>query len=473
MKRSPFGIVTIAFMAGITAARSSGAAFAVFFTFSLIFIFLAARSAGNERFFPVFIAISAASLGGAHMAVCENLPHDHISRLAPAGALVSIEGVIDSDPEIRPKFTGFILKAEKLNGRKTSGKILVKSFGQKAVSYGDRLLARGKLYRVPYFRISKRLNYRDHMRNKKIHHILSIGKGCGYKILARGKGSRIKAFIFSIRRRVAGVIDDRMQPFHAGVLSAVLLGSRSGISGDFRENMVRSGTVHIISISGLHVGLVAFIILMLFKMMRVPPRASYLMTIFLIAAYCVLTGARTPVVRVSIMASIALIGRAIARETSIFNTLSLAALLILIFNPLELFGVSFQLSFLSVISIAWLSPRIKDRLERALKKTPAFSLAFVSPALTLFSGSMAAWIGLSPLVAYYFNIVSFIAIPANMIIVPYLALVVGSGLAFILASFLCPPAANILAVCCEASITVMMNIIAIFVKIPGAYLYLP
>jgi len=407
------------------------------------------------------------------MAGCDNLPDNHISKLAPAGGVVSIKGVIDSDPEIKSKFTRFILKTKELNGRKTSGKILVKSFGQKGAFYGDRLLARGKLYRVPYFRISKRLNYRDHMRNKGIYHILSINKDSGYKILGKGEGSAIKAFIFNIRRCVAGVIEERMQPFHAGVLSAILLGSRSGISRDFREDMARSGTVHIISISGLHVGLVAFIILVLFRIIRVPRRVSYLATILLLAAYCVLTGARTPVVRVSIMAAIALFGRVIARETSVFNTLSLAALLILIFNPLELFGVSFQLSFLSVISIAWLSPRIKGRLERALKKTPVLSLSFASPALTLFSGSLAAWIGLSPLVAYYFNIVSLIAIPANMIIVPYLALVVSSGLAFILASFLCPPAANILAVCCEASITVMMYIITIFVKIPGAYFYLP
>ena len=215
-------------------------------------------------------------------------------------------------------------------------------------------------------------------------------------------------------------------------------------------------------------GIVAFIILLILKIIKIPRKPRYILTILLLIVYCMLTGANTPVVRATVMAIIFLLSYFLEREVNIYNSLSLAALIILTVNPWQLFEVSFQLSFLSVFSIVWLSPKIKAIFPERLYKI--IGMRFLIPT---FSVSVAASLGLLPLIAYYFKIITPITILANMIIVPYMSIIVASGFTLGLVGVLVPFLAPIFAASCELSILMLFKINSLLISIPGAYFKLP
>ena len=156
------------------------------------------------------------------------------------------------------------------------------------------------------------------------------------------------------------------------------------------------------------------------------------------------------------------------REVNIYNSLSIATLIILTVNPWQIFEISFQLSFLSVVSIIWLSPKVKSLFPEKLDKIPW--LRFI---ILTFCVSVAAWIGLLPLIAYYFKTFTTITVLANMIIVPYSAVITTTGFSFALVGILIPPLAPILAASNELLILILFKIHYFLAGIPGAYFKLP
>ncbi|MDB4349578.1 ComEC family competence protein [Omnitrophica bacterium] len=480
MNKSPLTGIAIAFIIGILIARYTDIPFILFWIAALLSLGLGVLFLRTRRRFLSLLILTIVFLGGAAFRNSQTLPPNHISNFTPhKGVKVYVEGIIDSDPVEKTRYASFILKTERLlrrpdkvgtprNDIRVYGKVLVKIFGRQGFRYGDRLYMEGTIYKAPYFRISKRLNYRDYLENTGIYSVLSAGKDSTVKILERGRGNPLKAFCYCVRHRIKEMIEDNSSPFSAGVLNAIILGERHDLARSLREVLVQSGTVHIIAISGLHVGLVSFIILMALKIFRIPRRLCYVITPLLLIAYCILTGARTPVVRVTLMALIIFFGYIIDRRTNIYNTLSIAALLILSYNPHQLFSVSFQLSFVSIISLVGLSPRIKSFFFTKDRPKPRIRLL-----IELFSASLAAWIGLLPLIGYYFNIISPIAILANMIVVPYLSIVVGTGLLAVMVGSVFPVLAYTFFAANELSIIALIKFVSILVRIPGSYFYIP
>ena len=161
-------------------------------------------------------------------------------------------------------------------------------------------------------------------------------------------------------------------------------------------------------------------------------------------------------------------GLIINRKASVYNALGVAALAILFFNPSQLFDLSFQLSFVSVISILALSPKIKNHLFKSKETGPVKRVIGV-----LFSTSLAAWAGLLPLTIYYFRIVTPIAVLANMIVVPYMAIVVGAALLAITVGYIAPPIAPVFFATCELSVVLLIKMIELFVSLPGSHFYIP
>jgi competence protein ComEC len=472
MKRSPLITITLAFIIGILAGRCAGISFIVFSALSLSTLILSLLFLKSKSASLLFIVLSICFLGGAAYKNSQDLPRNHISNFTPYKAKrVYVEGVISSDPVVKTKSSSFILKAEKMgkgkSGRDICGDILVRAFGRRDLCYGDRLYLEGSLYKIPYFRISKRLNYRKYMELRHIYSTLNVSKSSIIRVLEKGGGNPLKRFVYRLRHKIDRIIEKEMSPYSASILSAIILGERHNLSDHLREAMVRSGTVHIIAISGLHVGLVSLIVLIALKMMRIPGRLCYTITIFVLIMYCVLTGARTPVVRVTIMALIVFFGYIIDRRANIYNVLAAAALPILLYNPHQLFNISFQLSFVSVLSISGLSPKIDSFLFSKIKKSSRMRIL-----ATLFSASLAAWIGLLPLIGYYFDIVSPIAILANMIVVPYLSIIIGTGLLSIIIGLVFPTIAANFFAACELSIQILVKFISLMIKVPGAYFYI-
>jgi len=447
----------------------------LFLTFSIIFIKQSTK-------FSILLLGAVFFLGATLLRNSQILSNCHIAKLIPYKSdSVYLIGVIDNDPAYRGKKVSFIIKVEELkineNWIKTSGEVLVKVFSAEGGSalpgkkndftYGDRLFLSGNLYR-PFSFSKGEFNYRNYLKHQGIYLILSLKKGSIVKQLGKNISNPIKFFAFQMRHKMKGVIVKNLSPFSTGILNAIILGERQNLPAYVRDILVKAGTVHIIAISGLHLGIVAFIILLTLKIIKIPRRPRYILTILLLIFYCLLTGANAPVVRSTVMAMTLLFSYFLKREVNIYNSLSLAALIILAANPWQLFEISFQLSFLSVFFIVWLAPKIKSLFPEKLNKIP-----WIGFLISVFSVSFAAWLGLLPLIAYYFRVLSPITIIANMIIVPYMTIIVASGFTLALIGMLFSPLAPILGASCELFIIILFKINSLLIAIPGAYFELP
>jgi len=189
----------------------------------------------------------------------------------------------------------------------------------------------------------------------------------------------------------------------------------------------------------------------------------FLIIPFLIA-YCLLTGASTPVLRATLMATVFLSAYLVKRDPDIYNSLSLAAITILLINPKELFNIGFQLSFISVVSIVYLYPKIRRllRLERIRFRL----VRFFGECLAV---SLSAWLGTSGLVWHYFRIISPVAPLANIFTVPLASLITLSGFSLVIASLIFPATAAFFASGLEFFIAILLRLNTFLVGLPGAY----
>ena len=144
----------------------------------------------------------------------------------------------------------------------------------------------------------------------------------------------------------------RLTPDDAGMLSAMLVGDRSGLNRQLRLGFERTGSFHLFVVSGMHVGLLAGLIFALFRALRLAPLLSTLLTLPLIAAYALLTGFGEPVQRALLMTTVFLLARLLSRKPSSPNALGAAALAALLLSPTALFTSSFQMTCLAVVAIA-------------------------------------------------------------------------------------------------------------------------
>ncbi len=218
------------------------------------------------------------------------------------------------------------------------------------------------------------------------------------------------------------------------VLAALTLGSKDALHPELRQNYTTSGGMHILAVSGLHVGIIYMVLMFLFRSMNRNRRLKVLKTVFVITflwIYAFVTGLPPSVMRATLMFSLVAIGASFERKPRIYNTISAAAFVMLIINPDFLYEVGFQLSFSAVVSIIYYQPKIAGLF--VIKNKP------LKWAWNLTSVSLAAQIGTAPFSLYYFNqfpnyflITNFVAIPfATFIIYTAVALFAVSSIPLI------------------------------------------
>ena len=213
-------------------------------------------------------------------------------------------------------------------------------------------------------------------------------------------------------------------------MRAILLGDRSELPKHLQEAFKNSGTMHIIAISGLNVGLVVVFFVYFFRFIRLRREISYIITMLFLVFLMLLTGSSPSVTRAVIMCIVFLIGMLLGRPVDPYNTLAIAALFILLKNPKDFFDVGFQLSFLAVLSMIYFTPKlmrlVKDNVNFYIRKY------LWSP----FAVSLSASIGTFPFIMHYFRMFVPISIISNIFIVPLMFVLMVSGLCFSVLSWI-------------------------------------
>ncbi len=400
---------------------------------------------------------------------------------------ITVKGIITSELEIKTvlnkkKYVFTIqLKAIDMGSGwiNCSGKILVNSFTDiPDILYGDMIILKGKLYKPYNFNTSTPFSYQDYLSRQGIYLILNVKKDTSVSVVKMTENnSLIKRTIYKTRKYLKNILEHTLSSKEAGIMKALLLGDRSYIPRHIRQLFIETGTAHVLAISGLHVGIIAGIVLIIFKTLPISRAWQFFMTILSLIAYALITGARPSVVRATIMMSIFLGGFILEREQNLLNSVSVAAFIILISNPLNLFNIGFQLSFACVVSIILFADKIKAFFIKRIKilqdgKIYGKAKGVLILIIYSLSISFAVWIGIAGLIAYYFHIITPITVLANLFVVPLLFIIITLGMATLFSGIIYPACTFMFAACLKLFLNITVGIIFLLDKIPLSHIYL-
>ena len=472
--RKPFILIFLFLSAGILIGKYLPVTFLAILGGYLASIFLSLLCFRKPRISFVLIGISFVFLGMLSIRHAEARAPSHISyslkfcREDP----VALEGVIISDVQekdfFRTKKSMFTVEARRLkidqSWRPKTGKVLVTAFGDRKLNYGDLIRAEGKLYPPFDFSKQERFSYKAYLRQKGILAMMSVKSKAPIEVLASGQGNVLQRCAISLRVKLAKIFYANLTQNEAALMEGMLLGERSHIPRPLNDIFVKTGTAHILAISGMNVGIVAFVVFLLLKMFPMGRRTRLALTMAILTFHAVLTGAQPPVVRATVMACVLLLGALLEREADTLNSLAFAGVALLIVNPQNLFNVGFQLSFMCVLAILYFYPIIRGLVEKVLRMPKLPRLAEMIVELILFS--LVAWIGTIGMIAYYFQMITPITILANLVVVPILTPVVIFGAGLLLCGAFFPPAAFLFALSTKVTLNIMVGSILLMSKVP-------
>ena len=367
--------------------------------------------------------------------VTRHFPANHLSRLPIYGQKIRLEGTINNEPELRHGRTiRALLKVQRVETagqeRQVCGNILlnIRSTGMD-IDFGDHVCIEGRLRKPPPARNPGGFDYQKYLLRKGIFGLMSV-RAQAVQVLEKGRSHGFKTWvILPIKHSVRHSIDRNLLGAPGALLKGVLLGERSRMPQEIVDAFSTAGVIHVLAVSGLHVGLIAGIFFFVLKFMALPEKWAVGATVAALVLYAYVTDLRPSVVRASMMASMVLIGMIRERNTNVINSLSIAALLILAKSPQSLFDLGFQLSFSATLSIVSLYDPINRLFPKVLRRQDTWWGKWLGKwVFGALAVSLAAQVGTAPIIAYYFNRVPIISIVANIVVIPTIAIVVALGL---------------------------------------------
>jgi competence protein ComEC len=358
---------------------------------------------------------------------------------------ISIEGMICENPQVTPDKSELVVSVSRIlrdgSYLPVSGRVLLNVREPYTFHYGDYIRFHSRL-RIPRnFQNPGGFDYEKYLRFRGILVRGFIKDATGFVVLRRDQGHPLRSRLEHFRNLIRNAILERSQGTEGAIIQAMILGDQKAIPKEVMEKFNRTGTSHIIAISGFNIGIVAVFALF---MVRFCLKSEYLLlkwnvarismffAIFVVIFYTFIAGAGISVVRASIMVALFMCAFLLNREGDLYNTLCLAAFLILTLTPYSLFDISFQLSFAAVAALIFFMPKWLSLMPPLPPKTAAgltrqWTLQQVHKALRgiviFFLASLCATLGTLPLILLYFNRLSLITLAANFICVPILGVV--------------------------------------------------
>jgi competence protein ComEC len=264
----------------------------------------------------------------------------------------------------------------------------------------------------------------------------------------------------------------RLFPQHGPLADGLLLGRRERIDPALRERFARAGLAHLLAISGMHVGLIAGMLLLVARWWgrwwRLPKRVPVLVAIGGVLVYLAMIGAPPSAVRAGLMISLALLGLLLQRPYAPLPLVSAAALLILLHRPTTVLEPGFQLSFLGVLGILTLHAARLRRLP------PEWQLeGWRRSVLDLVVVSAAAFAATAPVVVWHFGLVSWIGLIANVLAIPLMGISLAGIVVAALLEPLLPAAGRLVALGTEVSLHLLDRVAAAAAAIPYGHVFLP
>lgn len=403
----------------------------------LLFALITELTVFNKKSYPIFLILFFL-LGGMNYGVTNTYPQNHISSIAAVNRPIKCRAKITKTENLQQSSAQIILNDIQILLDKWlpfDGKMLlyIEKCDREYV-YGDQIEFSAKISRPALPDNPGEFNYRRYLELKNIYATTWIETGDKIEIYDQASLS-IPRYANLVKIKIIDLIDKSTDSRTAPILKALITGARGEISDQTEQLFIDSGVIHILAVSGLHVGYVTLVFLLIFGFLRFPLKTKYLLTILALWFYAAMVQFKPSVVRAVTMASCILLGKIMERPYNIYNALGFAALLQTFIMPKQLFNVGFQLSFVAVFSIVYIYNRINSLLPENFKpgQISNKSMRYV---YQLFLVSLAAQLGTLPLTIYYFNRVPVISIVANIFAIPLVGLIGALGFAQVILGFI-------------------------------------
>jgi len=414
---------------------------------AVIFIFCFFLSLWRRKGWFILISVCLLSFSGGLA-----LSHFYFADLQKygiayyQGQVIEIRGRLDQDPQVINKGQRFFLAVEEIRLQekwdRAKGRVLVWSSPFPLLNYGDLIEVKGKLEE-----------------GEGISGVLFYPQ---MRLLSRHDGSPVVKALYSLRQRLSRVLSCALPEPQGSLAQGLLLGIRGNIPQSLRDTFSRTGTAHLLAISGLHMSILAGILLSVSAWVFGRHRPIYILIALLgLWLYAFLTGLRPPALRAGIMGTIFLVALFLGRPRSGIVALSFAAALMVGLKPLLLWDVSFQLSFLAMAGLLLIAPLFQAWGRKTPLPLPVIdSLAFTSGAI------IATW----PLVAHYFRMVSLVGLPATFFALPSLPFIIPTSAMVGVMGLICMPLAKALGWIDWLFLSYLIAVVEAFSSLPKAFL---
>lgn len=402
--------------------------------------------------YGLILNVSLVLLGAALM--CINQQQLQLSADKDTQLIAKLEEEPSSTAKVRKVKAKVLYEFDEAQSHTSKNRIILLYFSLAdsiagTLQYGDVLALKGKLkgFREP--QNPNQFNMKQYMKQQGVAGFVSVRSNSW---LAIGKNPNpIMACAIGARSWVINTFKHKgLEGQELAVLSALLVGYKGLLDDEIRQVYSSVGAMHILAVSGLHVGLVYGVVLLFLSLL--PKRKTWLFTRLFLAlaslwAYVLITGFSPSVNRAALMFSMLAIGQLLGLRSNSFNTLAAAAFILLVVDPSMLFSLGFQLSFVAVLSILIFYPLIHSLIQvKSWILKPIWSLVAISAAAQLLT---------APLTLYYFGQFPTLFLFTNLVAIPLATLVLYMALGTLLLQFI-EPLGDVLALLVER-LTQLLN----------------
>jgi competence protein ComEC len=334
--------------------------------------------------------------------------------------------MVTEEPDIRDRYCLLTFSASEITvndeKKEVSGAALIRVPRYPAYHYGDVLKVTGRLKTPPQF---EDFDYRTHLARQGIYSVIYYPE---VEVLDRDQGIQPLQWIYSLRGRLSASLTRALPEPQGSLAQGILLGLRGNIPDSLNQAFSRTGTAHLLAISGLNISIIIALLLSLFTLLFGRQRSIYIwLTLALIWLYALLAGMHPPVIRATIMGSLFLIAVYLGRQGSAIIALTFAAAVMVGIQPHLLWSISFQLSFLAMAGLILFYPYFQTWGEKGvarLFKNKEKIVPIASIITDVFAANLAAIVAVAPLIAYNFGIVSLVGLPATFFSLPALPFII-------------------------------------------------
>jgi competence protein ComEC len=332
------------------------------------------------------------------------------------------------------------------------------------LNYGDLLLIRCRIVPVTVAGNPNSFDFKQYLHYKNIDYKLNTSEN-DWALLKSNEGSWLHSRAYSAQARLFNILKAHLKnnDDELGVAAALILGYREGLSDGIIDAYAGTGAMHVLAVSGLHVGIISLILLQLLKYVTIQKRwwawAKAVLLLACIWGFALVTGASPSVLRAAVMFSFLTLGQTLGRHSNPYNALAASAFLLLCYDPLMLFSVGFQLSYLAMLGIFYFHPKIYRLWP--IENTFGDKLWEISAL------GIAAQLATLPISLYYFHQFPTYFWLTGPIVVYAAMVILSLGLALLFFEIFLPDIAEVCGNMLYATTYLMNSLVSMVNKFPG------